>query len=136
MIQQMWNEEKQHLDTVERLAAKHNTRISWFTAPFSVAAYALGVGSALLGKQGAMACTAAVEQVVGEHYNNQIKELLKDDPERHKDLLKELSKMRDAELHHLKIGEEQHDANSPMYGVFKNVIQLGCKTAIEIAKRV
>lgn len=71
-----------------------------------------------------MACTAAVEQAVGEHYNNQIKgfiktcnfsidfsELLKDDPEGHKDLLKELSKMRDAELHHLKIGEEQHDAN-------------------------
>ena len=43
MIQQMWNEEKQHLDTVERLAAKHNTPISWFTASFSVAAYALGI---------------------------------------------------------------------------------------------
>lgn len=29
----------------------------------------LGAGSALLGKEGAMACTVAVESVIGEHYN-------------------------------------------------------------------
>jgi len=29
----------------------------------------LGAGSAMLGKEGAMACTVAVETVIGEHYD-------------------------------------------------------------------
>lgn len=29
----------------------------------------VGAGSALLGKEGAMACTVAVEEVIGDHYN-------------------------------------------------------------------
>ena len=28
-----------------------------------------GAGSAMLGKEGAMACTVAVETVIGEHYD-------------------------------------------------------------------
>ena len=35
-----------------------------------------GFGSALLGKEAAMACTVAVEEVIGEHYNDQIRLLL------------------------------------------------------------
>lgn len=47
----------------------------------------LGVGTALLGKEGAMACTIAVEELIGQHYNDQIKELINDDPVEHKELL-------------------------------------------------
>ena len=32
-------------------------------------AFLAGVGTALLGKEAAMACTVAVEEVIGEHYN-------------------------------------------------------------------
>lgn len=35
--------------------------------------YLAGVGSALLGKEGAMACTIAVEELIGQHYNDQLK---------------------------------------------------------------
>jgi len=31
--------------------------------------FSIGAGTALLGKEGAMACTVAVESVIGEHYN-------------------------------------------------------------------
>lgn len=31
--------------------------------------YFVGAGTAMLGKEGAMACTVAVEAVIGEHYN-------------------------------------------------------------------
>ena len=37
--------------------------------------YALGAGSALLGREAAMACTVAVEAVITEHYNDQIRAL-------------------------------------------------------------
>lgn len=35
-----------------------------------------------------MACTVAVEELIGEHYNQQLIELLRDDPVHHDDLLK------------------------------------------------
>ncbi len=35
-----------------------------------------GFGTALLGKSAAMACTVAVEEVISEHYNDQIRMLL------------------------------------------------------------
>jgi ubiquinone biosynthesis monooxygenase Coq7 len=34
-----------------------------------VAGYALGVGTAMMGRNAAMACTEAVETVIGNHYN-------------------------------------------------------------------
>ena len=38
--------------------------------------YAVGFGSALLGKETAMALTVAVEEVIGEHYNDQLRQLI------------------------------------------------------------
>ena len=35
----------------------------------------MGAGSALLGREAAMACTVAVEAVITEHYNDQIRAL-------------------------------------------------------------
>lgn len=46
-----------------------------------------GAGTALLGKEGAMACTVAVEDSISEHYNNQIRTLMEEDPEKYKELL-------------------------------------------------
>ncbi len=38
-----------------------------------VAGFALGAASSLLGKSGAMACTVAVETVIADHYNDQLR---------------------------------------------------------------
>jgi len=46
-----------------------------------------GAGSALLGKEGAMACTVAVEESISEHYNSQIRTLMEKDPEKYTELL-------------------------------------------------
>ena len=74
----------------------------------------------------------AVEKVIGEHYQEQL-ELLGDD---HKDLKKTISKFRDDELEHHDIGIE-HDAESaPGYKIMSKVIELGCKTAIAISKKI
>ena len=96
------------------------------------AGFALGASTALMGEKAAMACTVAVEKVIGEHYQEQL-ELLGDD---HKDLKKTISKFRDDELEHHDIGIE-HDAESaPGYKIMSKVIELGCKTAIAISKKI
>ncbi len=46
-----------------------------------------GACTALLGKEGAMACTVAVEESISEHYNSQIRTLMEADPERYTELL-------------------------------------------------
>ena len=49
-----------------------------FIAFWNIAGFALGASTAMMGEKAAMACTVAVEKVIGEHYKEQ-QDLLKDD---------------------------------------------------------
>ena len=64
----MWDQEKKHLKVMNKMQLQHHVRptILWEVA--QVAGYGLGVVTALMGKEAAMACTEAVETVIGEHY--------------------------------------------------------------------
>ncbi len=79
-----------------------------------------------------MACTVAVEKVIGEHYRDQQK-LLEDD---HKDLKKTISKFEKDELEHHDIGIAHDAEKTPGYTVLSKIIEIGCKTAIEISKKI
>ncbi|XP_070580811.1 5-demethoxyubiquinone hydroxylase, mitochondrial-like [Ptychodera flava] len=136
VIQEMWDEEKEHLQKFEELIPKHRVRPTFLLPLWNVAGFALGAGTAMLGKEAAMACTVAVEEVIGDHYDSQLRELYKDDPEKHKELLDVIKKFRDDELGHLDTGM-QHDAEqAPLYSALSNFIKLGCKGAIWITERV
>ena len=54
------------------------------------------LGTALLGKEAAMACTVAVEASITAHYNEQLRELHKDG-DKYEQLIKTISKFRDDE---------------------------------------
>ena len=85
---------------------------------FEVAGYALGAGTALLGKEAAMACTVAVEASITEHYNDQIRQLANTDPETHRELIETITKFRDEEQEHHDIGLENDAELAPAYQVF------------------
>jgi ubiquinone biosynthesis monooxygenase Coq7 len=87
-VQRMWDEEKEHLDTMERLCAKNQVSPTIFSPLCSAAGFALGAVTSLMGEKSAMACTIAVEELIGQHYNDQIRELVDDDVEEHEELLK------------------------------------------------
>jgi len=65
----MWDQEKKHLQVFETILADNQVRPSALRPIWEMAGYAVGVGTALLGKEAAMACTEAVESVIGDHYN-------------------------------------------------------------------
>lgn len=46
------------------------------TPLWNVAGFVLGAGTALMGEKAAMACTVAVETVIVEHYNDQLRQLM------------------------------------------------------------
>lgn len=104
---------------------------------WDVLGFGLGAGSALLGKRAAMACTAAVEEVIMDHYNDQIRELHSDakyaDEHELRTLLK---KCRDEEEMHRQIALDNEAELAPMYQLLSNTIKGGCRLAIRIAKYV
>ncbi|KRY91068.1 Ubiquinone biosynthesis protein COQ7 -like protein [Trichinella pseudospiralis] len=135
IIQHMKEQEEVHLRTFENMARKYRVRPTIMTPIWNVAGFLLGAGTALLGPKAAMACTVAVEEVIGQHYDNQIRELILDGEEHHKDLLETIGKFRDEELEHHDIGLKHHALETQFYGVMKTIIQFGCKGAIWISER-
>ncbi|XP_037363437.1 5-demethoxyubiquinone hydroxylase, mitochondrial [Talpa occidentalis] len=135
VIQKMWDQEKDHLKKFSDLMVAFRVRPTILMPFWNVAGFALGAGTALLGKEGAMACTVAVEESIARHYNNQIRTLMEEDPEKYQELLQVIKKFRDEELEHHDIGLE-HDAElAPAYAALKRVIQAGCSAAIYLSER-
>ena len=131
-IQHMADQEQEHIDKFNELILEHRVRPTALLPLWNVAGFALGASTALMGEKAAMACTVAVEKVIGEHYQEQL-DLLGDD---HKDLKKTISKFRDDELEHHDIGIEHDAEKAPGYKIMSKVIELGCKTAIAISKKI
>ncbi|KAM8878315.1 NADPH-dependent 3-demethoxyubiquinone 3-hydroxylase, mitochondrial isoform 1-T1 [Spinachia spinachia] len=135
-IQEMWDQEKEHLKKFNEILAENRVRPTALLPLWNIAGFVLGASTALLGKEGAMACTVAVEESISEHYNSQIRALMEKDPERYTELLQVIKEFRDDEMEHHDTGLE-HDAEKvPGYWLLKNAIQLGCKVAISVSQRV
>ena len=135
-IQHMWEQEKVHLATFNRLLPEHRVRPTLLLPLWNVAGFALGAGTALLGKEAAMACTVAVEASITDHYNQQIRALTSSHAEEHKELIETITKFRDEEQQHHDIGLE-HDAElAPAYQALAGAITVGCKAAIWLSERI
>ncbi|KAL2101527.1 hypothetical protein ACEWY4_003288 [Coilia grayii] len=136
VIQEMWDQEKKHLSKFTEILSENRVRPTALLPLWNIAGFALGATSALLGKEGAMACTVAVEESISEHYNSQIRALMEADPDRYTELLQMIKEFRDDEMEHHDTGLA-HDAESvPGYWLLKNVIQAGCKAAIYASERI
>ncbi|VEN45284.1 unnamed protein product [Callosobruchus maculatus] len=133
LIRHMWEQEKHHKATFEKLIQKYRVRPTVMTPIWNVAGFALGAATAMLGEKAAMACTVAVETVIVEHYNDQLRTLL-EDPEANKELMETITKFRDEEQEHHDTGIDHGAEQTPFYEVLTNLIKLGCKGAIEISK--
>ena len=131
-IQHMADQEQEHINKFNELILEHRVRPTALLPIWNIAGFALGASTALLGEKAAMACTVAVEKVIGEHYEEQLG-LLEDD---HKELKKTISKFRDDEMEHHDIGIDHDAEKAPGYKIMSKAIELGCKTAIAISKKI
>ena len=74
-IEHMAEQEQRHLKAFDTLINERKVRPTALEPVWRVAGFALGAASAALGEKAAFACTAAVEEVIDEHYAAQIKAL-------------------------------------------------------------
>jgi len=131
-IKHMADQEQEHIEKFQELIVSERVRPTALLPLWSLAGYTLGVGTALMGEKAAMACTVAVEKVIGEHYNEQIF-LLKDDQKKLKSTIK---KFAADELEHHDIGIAHDAEKTPGYKLLTKVIELGCKVAIVVSKKI
>ena len=130
-IQHMMEQEIEHLETFEALLNERQIRPSVLDPVWGAAGFALGLVTASMGPKAAMACTIAVEEVIGEHYAKQAEQLGKDEANLHKTI----SRFRDEELEHRDIAVSHDGREARHYRILKNVIQTGCRAAIKVAER-
>jgi len=128
----MQGEEQVHLDRFDALLNEHRTRPTLMTPLWRIAAYGLGVGTALLGEKAAHACTEAVETVIAEHYANQADEWEGRDPA----LAEQFRDYREDELRHHDHAVQQGAHEAPGYEVLTAVIKAGCRAAIKVSEKV
>jgi len=135
IIKKMVEQELEHQETFNKLIHEYRVRPTVLSPLWNVFGFALGAVPALLGKEGAMAVTVAVEDVIGQHYNDQLRQLAEVAPEM-KDLRKVIRKFRDDEMEHHDIGL-QHDAEkAPFYKVLTEVVKAATRGAIFLSKKI
>lgn len=135
-IQHMWDQEKKHRAKFEELIRKYRARPTVLVPVWNIAGFLLGAGTALMGEKAAMACTVAVETVIVEHYNDQLRNLMEIDETVDEELLETIKTFRDEEQEHHDTGIEHGAEQAPFYATLTEIIKLGCKTAISISKVV
>ena len=132
VVEEMKIHEKEHCEFFENEIKKRNINPTKFLPLWDLLGIGLGFGSTLLGKKAAMLCTASVEEVIDEHYQNQINHLGTEE----KDLKKKIIKFREDELHHKDIAYEQGASKKGFYSIMDKIIKTGSKLAIKVSEKV
>ncbi|KTF70483.1 demethoxyubiquinone hydroxylase family protein [Sphingomonas sp. HT-1] len=131
-ISGMANQEEHHRAFFDALIARRGVRPTVLQPFWDVAGFGLGVVTAALGPQAAMACTAAIETEIDLHYEQQLAQLGEEDPE----LRDAVARFRDEEIEHRDTAIASGAENVPAYPLLSGVIRAGCRFAIAVSKRI
>jgi ubiquinone biosynthesis monooxygenase Coq7 len=130
-IRRMADQERKHLERFDRLVNERHVRPTALSPLWDVAGFALGAATALLGPKAAMACTAAVEDVIDDHYARQL-ERLDSDPE----LKAEVARFRADEIAHRDEALSHGAEEAPGYRLLSETIKAGCRLAIRLSEKI
>lgn len=133
-IRHMADQEAVHRAKFDALMAKRGVRPTVLQPLWSAAGYALGAGTALLGPEAAMACTAAVETEIDKHYSDQLDRLAETDSE--PELAEMIEEFRQEELEHREAALANGAEQAPAYPILSGAIRLGCRIAIKVSERI
>lgn len=131
-VRHMAAQEERHLKAFDALVNARQVRPTALEPLWRVAGFTLGAATALMGEKAAMACTAAVEEVIDEHYGAQIEALGENDPALKQtvtDFRADEAAHRDTALAH---GAEQ----APGYKLLSTAIKAGCRVAIKLSEKI
>ena len=117
-VQGMAVQEAGHRARFDALMAARGVRPTALQPVWSVAGFALGAATALIGPEAAMACTAAIEEEIDRHYTCQLDEL------------------GDDEREHRETAIANGAERAPFQPLLSGAIRLGCRIAIRLSERI
>ena len=131
-LRKMKDQELEHLKFFQKQLPEHGARPTKLHPLWHVAGYALGYITGKMGKESAMACTVAIEEVIDEHYLSQL-----DSPALKKniEIKNAISKFRNDELEHKNAAIMLDAQNAPFYNTFSASIKFASRMAIWLSKR-
>ena len=132
MIEGMKEHEKEHFEYFDKEIQKRNIKPTLFLPIWDLLGVTLGFGTTMLGEKAAMLCTASVEEVIDEHYKNQLDKLGDDE----KELKKSISKFRDDEIDHKNIAYDKGATKQGLYFFLDKIIQTSSKAAIKVYEKI
>lgn len=121
-----------HKAAFDKLLLERKVRPTLLGPIWGAAGFGLGVVTALMGEKAAHACTAAVEEVIEDHYREQIEELGDHEPE----LSAMISQFRDEEIAHKDQAIAEGAKEAFGHPVLEAVIKAGCRVAIAVCQKV
>ena len=130
-IEHMKEHEVEHCEFFEKEIKKRNIRPTRFLKLWDLLGLGLGFGTTVLGKEAAMLCTASVEEVIQDHYANQINQLEDDERE----LKEKIVKFREDEIDHKDIAYNEGASKKGLYKILDGVIKTGSRIAIKISEK-
>ncbi len=130
-IEHMAEQEQRHLKAFDRLINERKVRPTALEPVWRIAGFALGAATAAMGEKAAFACTAAVEEVIDEHYASQIA-ALEDDPA----LKGQIEDFRADEAAHRETALKEGAEQAPGYKLLSETIKAGCRIAIKLSERI
>lgn len=131
-LRHMAEQELVHLRYFEKQLNRRRVRPTLLQPLWHVTGFLLGAGTAILGERAAMACTVAVEEVIEEHYEAQLKHLGPDEQE----LADSIRKFQAEEVEHRDIGLVNEAELAAGYPVLTAAIKAGTRAVIWVAERV
>ena len=131
-IAAMAAQETAHRARFDALLAARGVRPTALQPLWSVAGFALGAATALVGPETAMACTAAIEEEIDRHYTRQLETLGDSDPE----LSGMIEEFRAHEREHRAAALAAGAEKAPGFPLVSAAIRLGCRVAIGLSERI
>ncbi len=131
-IEHMLAQETAHKQVFDELIAERRVRPTALSPIWSVAGFALGAATALLGDAAAMACTVAVEETIDEHYAAQRDRLGDDEAV----LRGTVERFRQDEVAHRDEALASGAEKAPAYDLVTAAIRGGSRLAIWLSTRV
>ncbi|AHX08705.1 hypothetical protein ECHSTV_0270 [Ehrlichia chaffeensis str. Saint Vincent] len=127
-ILEMKKQEQKHFRYFDSVMKDKKIRPTVFLPVWHVMGVMLGITTALMGEDAAMACTVAVEDVISDHYQDQIAML--DEGE----LKDKVIQFRNEELEHHDTAMCYNSGNAANYSILSFFIKKACKAAICLSK--
>lgn len=140
VLTEMAQEEESHLQKFNRVIIEHQVRPTFLQPLWHVGGYALGMVTAMMGEKAAHACTIAVEEVIDEHYQDQLTHLKNQNAyaltPQHTALIDLIEECRQDEIAHKETAIHLGGQEAPAYDLLTSVVKTISRTAIWLSSRI